>query len=151
MAKPLEALPTACLILDDTKMIWDVIGIHGRLPGTGVRYRAHPKTATSVDLARPQMLEPSGPAMVSTLREAEEFADAGVTDIIYGVPIAPLKLGQVLALRLRGIDLAVTLDSVKQAEAGGGDLNGGAAARGADRDRLRRPSARCQAGRHRPS
>ena len=63
------------------------------------------------------MLDPSGPAMVSTLREAEVFADAGVTDMIYGVGIAPQKLGQVLALRARGVDLAVILDSVAQAEA----------------------------------
>ena len=55
--------------------------------------------------------------MVSTLREAEVFADAGVTDMTYGVGIAPDKLDRVLALRRRGVDLAVILDSVGQAEA----------------------------------
>ena len=95
----------------------NIARIHGRLAGTGVRYRAHLKTAKSVEVARRQMLEPFGPAMVSTLREAEVFADAGVTDMIYGVGIAPQKLDQVLALRARGIDLAVILDSVAQAEA----------------------------------
>ena len=55
--------------------------------------------------------------MVSTLREAEVFADAGVSDMTYGVGIAPQKLGRVLALRARGVDLAVILDSVAQAEA----------------------------------
>ena len=40
--------------------------------------------------------------MVSTLREAETFADAGITDIVYGVGIAPDKLDRVRALRARG-------------------------------------------------
>lgn len=56
------------------------------------------------------MLRPSGRAMVSTLREAEVFADAGVTDMAYGVGVAPDKLDRVLALRARGVDLAVILD-----------------------------------------
>ena len=82
-----------------------------------MRYRAHLKTAKSVEVARRQMETPAGPAMVSTLREAEVFADAGVTDITYGVGIAPDKLARVLALRRRGVDIAVILDSVAQAEA----------------------------------
>ena len=67
----------------------NIARIRGRLEGTGVRYRAHLKTAKSVEVARRQMATPTGPAMVSTLREAEVFADAGVTDMIYGVGIAP--------------------------------------------------------------
>ena len=63
------------------------------------------------------MLAPGGPAMVSTLREAEVFAEAGVTDLTYGVGIAPDKLDRVLALRRRGVDIGVILDSVAQAEA----------------------------------
>jgi D-serine deaminase-like pyridoxal phosphate-dependent protein len=51
------------------------------------------------------------------LKEAEEFAAAGVTDITYAVGIAPDKLGRVLALRAAGVDLAVTLDTVAQAKA----------------------------------
>ncbi len=117
MATTLHALPTPCLVLDEARMVRNIARIHGRLDGTGVRYRAHLKTAKSVEVARRQMLGPAGPAMVSTLREAEVFADAGVSDMIYGVGIAPQKLGQVLALRARGVDLAVILDSVAQAEA----------------------------------
>jgi D-serine deaminase-like pyridoxal phosphate-dependent protein len=70
-----------------------------------------------VEVARLQMTTPAGPAMVSTLRETEAFADAGVTDLPYGVGIAPGKLDRVRALRARGVDLAVILDSVAQAEA----------------------------------
>jgi D-serine deaminase-like pyridoxal phosphate-dependent protein len=117
VTKTLDALPTPCLVLDEAKMLRNIARIHARLAGTAVRYRAHLKTAKSVEVARRQMLDPAGPAMVSTLREAEVFADAGVADIVYGVGIAPQKLDQVQALRARGIDLAVILDSVAQAEA----------------------------------
>jgi D-serine deaminase-like pyridoxal phosphate-dependent protein len=98
-------------------MVRNIARIHAKLADTGVRYRAHLKTAKSVEVARLQMLDAAGPAMVSTLREAEVFADAGVTDITYGVGIVRQKLDRVMALRARGIDLAVILDSVAQAEA----------------------------------
>ena len=117
MSTTLDTLPTPCLILDQARMMRNIDRIHGRLAGTGVSYRAHLKTAKSVEVARRQMLTPSGPAMVSTLREAEVFADACVTDMIYGVGIAPQKLDQVLGLRARGINLSLILDSVAQAEA----------------------------------
>ncbi|MEO5736443.1 MAG: alanine racemase, partial [Variovorax sp.] len=53
---------------------------------------------------------------VSTLLEAEQFAAAGVRDIIYAVGIAPSKLQQVLALRAGGADVSVVLDTVQQAQ-----------------------------------
>ena len=79
--------------------------------------RPHLKTAKSVDVARRVMNSPAGPATVSTLREAEQFVAAGVRDIIYAVGIAPSKLPQVLALRAKGADVAVVLDTVEQAQA----------------------------------
>jgi D-serine deaminase-like pyridoxal phosphate-dependent protein len=51
------------------------------------------------------------------LAEAGHFAAAGYADIIYAVGIAPQKLGRVVELRRQGVDLAVLLDSVAQAEA----------------------------------
>ncbi len=63
------------------------------------------------------MATPEGPAIVSTLREAEYFAEGGVRDMIYGVGIAPAKLARVSAVRSRGVDLAVILDSLEQADA----------------------------------
>ena len=113
----LATLPTPCLLLDEPRMAANIARIHGRLAGTGVAYRAHLKTAKSVEVARRQMTGPHGPAMVSTLKEAGIFAAAGVTDLTYGVGIAPDKLDRVRALRATGVDLAVILDSVAQAEA----------------------------------
>ena len=113
----LATLPTPCLLLDEPRMTANIARIHDRLAGTGVGYRAHLKTAKSVPVALRQMTGPHGPAMVSTLKEAEIFAEAGVTDLCYGVGIAPDKLDRVKALRARVAELTVILDSVEQAEA----------------------------------
>lgn len=113
----LATLPTPCLLLDEPRMEANIARIHGRLAGTGVAYRAHLKTAKSVEVARRQMTSPHGPAMVSTLKEADLFADAGVTDLCYGVGIAPDKLPRVKALAARCTSFTVILDSVEQAEA----------------------------------
>ncbi|PKP75975.1 MAG: alanine racemase [Alphaproteobacteria bacterium HGW-Alphaproteobacteria-6] len=95
----------------------NVARLRGRLQQLGPTLRAHLKTVKSPDVARRVMTTPAGPATVSTLKEAEEFAAAGVTDITYAVGIAPDKLGRVQALRAAGVDLAVTLDTVAQARA----------------------------------
>jgi len=63
------------------------------------------------------MATAAGPATVSTLQEAEQFARAGIRDLLYAVGIAPDKLPRVIALRERGLDLSVVLDSMEQADA----------------------------------
>jgi D-serine deaminase-like pyridoxal phosphate-dependent protein len=95
----------------------NIARLRARLDGLGVALRPHLKTVKSVDVARRVMTSPAGPATVSTLREAEQFVAAGVRDIIYAVGIAPSKLPQVLALRAKGADIAVVLDTVEQARA----------------------------------
>jgi D-serine deaminase-like pyridoxal phosphate-dependent protein len=82
-----------------------------------VALRPHVKTAKSVEVARLLFDGPTGPITVSTLAEAEAFAAAGFTDVVYAVGISPDKLDRVLALRRRGVDLVVLLDSAAQAEA----------------------------------
>ena len=113
----LHTLDTPCLVLDAARMERNVARLRGRVADLGVRLRPHLKTGKSVEVARRVMDSPRGPATVSTLKEATQFAAAGVTDIIYAVGIAPAKLAQVLALRAEGVDLAVILDTVAQAEA----------------------------------
>ena len=54
-----------------------------RVAGQGVPLRPHLKTAKSVEIARLMLAGGNGPATVSTLAEAEAFADAGVSDIIW--------------------------------------------------------------------
>ncbi|MCZ4254145.1 DSD1 family PLP-dependent enzyme [Sulfitobacter sp. G21635-S1] len=113
----LETLATPCLVLDRDRMDRNVTRLRGRLAQLGPELRPHLKTCKSPEAARRVMTTAAGPATVSTLKEAEEFAAAGVTDITYAVGITPDKLDRVLALRGAGVDLAVTLDTVVQAQA----------------------------------
>jgi D-serine deaminase-like pyridoxal phosphate-dependent protein len=113
----LEELATPCLILDADRMDRNIARLRGRLDALDVSLRPHLKTTKSIEIARRVMSSPAGPATVSTLQEAAQFAAAGVRDIIYGVGIAPSKLARVLELRAQGVDLAVVLDAVEQAEA----------------------------------
>jgi D-serine deaminase-like pyridoxal phosphate-dependent protein len=116
-ARTLETLQTPCLVLDESRLRANVARMKAHLAGLGVGFRPHLKTAKSLDVARIAMTSPEGPAMVSTLREAEYFAGGGVRDMIYGVGIAPGKLARVTAILSRGVDLAIILDSIEQAEA----------------------------------
>ncbi|HSI19816.1 MAG TPA: DSD1 family PLP-dependent enzyme [Sphingomonas sp.] len=111
----LRDLATPCLILDADRMDRNIARLRQRLARLGVTQRPHLKTAKSVEVARLLMDTPAGPATVSTLKEASIFAAAGVRDLIYAVGIAPDKLPAVIALRAKGVDLAVILDSPEQA------------------------------------
>jgi D-serine deaminase-like pyridoxal phosphate-dependent protein len=111
-------LATPCLLLDEALLRRNVAAMKLRLDGLGVRFRPHLKTAKCLEVARIAMTSPAGPAMVSTLREAEFFAEGGVRDMIYGVGIAPAKLDRIGAIRRQfGADLAIILDSIEQADA----------------------------------
>ena len=110
-------LETPRLVLDATRMERNIARLRQRMTDFGVGLRPHLKTSKSVDVARLIMDSPQGPATVSTLQEAAQFAEAGVRDMIYAVGIAPAKLARVLALREQGVDLAVLLDTQAQAEA----------------------------------
>ncbi|THF47792.1 DSD1 family PLP-dependent enzyme [Allorhizobium terrae] len=116
-AMTLETLETPCLVLDTERMERNIARLRTRLDGLGVSLRPHLKTSKSAEVARRVMTTPEGPATVSTLKEAEQFASAGVRDMIYAVGITPSKLARVLELRARGVDLVVILDNVDQARA----------------------------------
>src|SRR3546814_8310123 len=95
----LSGIDTPALVLDEARMRANIRRLADRLAPFDVVLRPHLKTAKSVDVARQLLAGGNGPATVSTLREAEYFAAAGVRDILYAVGIAPGKLGRVKALR----------------------------------------------------
>lgn len=108
---------TPFLALDLIRMDRNIARLERRMGELGVTLRPHVKTGKSVDIARRMFENGAGPITVSTLREAEAFAEAGFRDILYAVGIAPQKLDRVAALRRRGVDLCVILDSREQAVA----------------------------------
>ena len=113
----LEDLRTPCLVLDERRMTRNIERLTARLWSRGVPLRPHLKTAKSIEVARLMMDSPAGPATVSTLKEAEQMAGAGVLDILYAVGVTPAKLDQVADIRSRGVDLSVIVDNSVQADA----------------------------------
>lgn len=113
----LDAPDTPFLAVDLAKVRSNVERLNGHLSGLGVPLRLHVKTCKAPELARMVFGGGTGPITVSTLGEAETFAADGFTDMIYAVGLAPAKLPRILDLRTRGVDIAVLLDSVAQAEA----------------------------------
>ncbi len=113
----LHTLETPCLVLDAERMERNIRRLRERLAELGPSLRPHLKTAKSVEVASRVMTSDAGPATVSTLKEAEQFAAAGVHDLIYAVGIAPgSKLERVAALRAGGTELSIILDTVEQAQ-----------------------------------
>jgi D-serine deaminase-like pyridoxal phosphate-dependent protein len=118
MVSAISDLRTPCLLLDEEKLLANTRSMQNRARNLGVNLRPHLKTAKNIDVALRAMTHPSGPAIVSTLAEAEYFASHGVTDLTYGVGIAPQKLDRVGAIiRGHGADLKLILDSIEQAQA----------------------------------
>lgn len=108
---------TPFAVVDVHKARRNVERLAARADRLGVGLRPHVKTAKSLDVAA--LLHEGDspcPVTVSTLAEAEAFADGGYTDITYAVGIDPHKLPRVVALLRRGVTLRVLLDSAEQAE-----------------------------------
>jgi D-serine deaminase-like pyridoxal phosphate-dependent protein len=117
MNETLQALRTPCLLLDEERMTHNITRLKTRLSRLGVSLNPHVKTAKCIEIARRLAEHPQGPCTVSTLEEAEHLAAAGFRKILYAVGIVPNKLPRVVALRKRGIDIAVLVDSPEQARA----------------------------------
>lgn len=113
----LQDLQTPSLILDEAKMLNNIRRLADHIGQLGGVLRPHLKTVKSTDIARLILTDSTGPATVSTLAEAEVFAVAGVGDITYAVGITPHKLDRIAAIRTKGCDLSVILDSPEQAQA----------------------------------
>ena len=98
MAMTLDDLQTPCLVLDLGILKRNLAHMQGAIARhPGVVLRPHMKTAKSIEVAR--LAAPGfGPITVSTLAEAQYFADAGWRDQIYAVGITPQKLDRAAAL-----------------------------------------------------
>ncbi|QDG78352.1 DSD1 family PLP-dependent enzyme [Labrenzia sp. PHM005] len=112
-----DALETPSLIVDEQRMTRNIRRLADHIKIKGGTLRPHLKTVKSKEIAKRLLTDGTGPATVSTLAEAEVFAEMGVRDITYAVGITPQKLDRVAAIQTRGCDLSVILDSVAQAQA----------------------------------
>lgn len=113
----LTELSTPCALVDEARLDHNLQRMAERMRELGVALRPHVKTAKCIDIARRQQALGARGITVSTLKEAEQFHAAGFDDILYAVGIAPGKLAQAGALRERGCQLTLLVDSPAAAHA----------------------------------
>jgi D-serine deaminase-like pyridoxal phosphate-dependent protein len=102
---------TPAFLVDRTIVEQNCARMRAKAQRSGVAFRPHVKTHKAVEIGRMQHGGGFGPITVSTMAEAEFFADAGFRDITYAVPIAPGKLPRAAALAARIERLNILLDN----------------------------------------
>lgn len=112
----LSTLDTPSLILDRAALERNTTRMTERFRDFGIMLRPHMKTAKSIDVAKVSLQGNFGGITVSTLKEAEYFADHGITDITYAISMTPDKLPRLAALIQRGIKISLILDQVSVAK-----------------------------------
>lgn len=113
----MNPLATPAALIDVRRMQRNIDTMQQRMNALGVALRPHVKTSKCVEVVRRQIAAGARGITVSTLKEAEQFFAAGVTDILYAVGMVPSKLAPAKALRERGCDLKIIVDSVDAAKA----------------------------------
>lgn len=117
VVRSLDDCETPCLLLDRSRLEANIALMAGRARELGVVLRPHLKTAKSLEVAE-LSTDPADPRItVSTLKEADYFAQAGFKDILYAVGMAPNKLAHAAALRQSGVELTLLVDNLDAARA----------------------------------
>ncbi|HWI88241.1 MAG TPA: alanine racemase [Sphingomicrobium sp.] len=110
-------LQTPALILDLPQLERNAMRMRAKVRELGVTLRPHVKTSKSIDVLKVLAGGAEVPITVSTLAEARYFFAHGVTDILYAVGIAPVKLPEIADLIRAGCKLRIILDTVEAADA----------------------------------
>lgn len=110
-------LDTPAALIDTQRMQANIARMQERMDALGVKFRPHAKTSKCLPVVQAQVAAGARGITVSTLKEAEQFFAAGISDILYAVGMVPGKLPQVLRLRRQGCDLKILADSVAGAQA----------------------------------
>jgi D-serine deaminase-like pyridoxal phosphate-dependent protein len=126
MLHAVAQLETPCLLLSLPRLKLNIERISSALSGQGARFRPHLKSAKCAEVARIATQPHFGGITVSTLKEAEYFADNGFTDILYAVAIIPARFERAAKLIQNGVRLQLLLDDPTVAN----DLNAFAKKRG---------------------
>jgi D-serine deaminase-like pyridoxal phosphate-dependent protein len=113
----LSSLQTPSALIDITRMQANIVRMQSHMDSMGVRFRPHAKTTKCLPVVQAQIAAGAQGITVSTLKEAEQFFAAGITDLLYAVGMQPGKLAQALALRRKGAALKIITDSIASANA----------------------------------
>lgn len=110
-------IPTPAALIDTARMQRNINTMQARMNSLGVKLRPHVKTSKCVAVVQQQIAAGASGITVSTLKEAEQFFAAGINNILYAVGIVSSKLVQAKALRDKGCDLTIIVDSLDAANA----------------------------------
>ena len=91
----IDTLDTPYLLIDEAILKRNIAHLKSRVESLGSHLRPHLKTLRTLEAADYLLADKTRPATVSTLAEAEAYANAGYTDLLYAVGIAPAKLERV--------------------------------------------------------
>lgn len=117
LPETLYQLETPALVLDRRKLQANLDRMSLRMKELGVGLRPHIKTAKCLQVAEMATQGQPGGLTVSTLREAEYFAQGGFTDLIYAITMTPDKLEHVEAIQKKGAKVAILVDDPQAVEA----------------------------------
>ena len=108
----LSDLPTPALLLDLDRLRRNAAFGLRRARELGVALRPHMKTTKSWQVAQLAIDPDFGGIAVSTLKEAEHFAEAGIADIQLALCMPPGRIDQALALAARIPRFSVFVDDL---------------------------------------
>ncbi|WP_438481181.1 alanine racemase [Oleiharenicola lentus] len=113
--KTLSDVTTPALVLDKAILVRNLDRMQAKANLLGVALRPHLKTAKSIEVARLALERGARGITVSTLKEAEFFAERGVVDIFYAVSIIGRHVARLAALVKAGVSIQAGVDSVEAA------------------------------------
>src|SRR5438045_3102913 len=113
----LAHLKTPAFLVDKNIVEQNCTRMREKARASGVKFRPHVKTHKTIEIGRMQHGGATGPITVSTLAEAEFFAEAGFKDITYAFPIAPEKIEEAAALARKIDRLNLLIDSASALQA----------------------------------
>lgn len=109
-------LPTPALLLDLDRLEANLSGMASRARSLGVELRPHIKTHKCVEIAERQRALGARGITVSTLYEAQVFADHGFDDLTWAFPVILGRLPEARALAARA-RLGLVVDTAEAAAA----------------------------------
>lgn len=105
-------LPTPALVLDLDMLESNLDYMATRARDLGVALRPHIKTHKCIEIAQRQVQHGARGITVSTLAEAEAFADGGFDDILWAFPVIISRIPQARALAKR-VRLGLVIDTLE--------------------------------------
>jgi D-serine deaminase-like pyridoxal phosphate-dependent protein len=110
----LSEAETPRLLLDPRRLQRNIDAMAARCEKLGVTLRPHLKTPKSLQVANLAIPDKTAPITVSTLKEAEYFAQGGYTDILCAAASTPLKIGRAAKIQKdTGAQIILVTDSVE--------------------------------------